>query len=72
MLYVLQIGHPVRIASDIEGHVTGVCIKESSYVQYQVVWWQDRARHSEWLEEAEVAPIGDAQKQSIGFLAGVR
>lgn len=68
-LMVYPIGARVRIGignDQFVGEVLAIAIYAHN-IQYQVAWWNGRARSAEWLEDLEVQPVGDAAKASIGF-----
>jgi hypothetical protein len=50
----------------IDGEIVAVCIYRD-HIQYQVAWWDERARKTEWLHEHEVSADSDYRLDRIGF-----
>ena len=70
---VIAPGTGVRGGDRIEAVVIAVMIENTSRLQYQVAYWNDRVRVTEWLDDCEVA-LADPQTQpiAIGFLAAIK
>lgn len=59
-------GARVRLSSEMEGQVIGICLRASGHVSYECAWWKEGVRYTAWLEETEVA--GEpGELQEIGF-----
>lgn len=59
-------GTPVIIGDKLLGTIAAISIRPPQRVQYEVVWWDNFTRHSEWLDEFEVAPK-EKTTVKIGF-----
>lgn len=46
--------------------VAAVQIWEGGHITYNVVWWNGRERHAEWVEPCEIQ-TREAQAMRIGF-----
>lgn len=57
--FAFNIGDEVVIADalDIKGRVVA-CDYDVLGIRYNVVWWQDGRRQSEWLNDWEIKPSG--------------
>lgn len=58
---VIALGSRVRLADDLTGTVTQVCICGQNHVR------DGNNRHCEWLESCEVKPAEERQPMRIGF-----
>lgn len=64
---VLAIGARVRVADgSLDGVVTGVTIREAGAHSYDVSWWCEGRRYSEWLQPCELI-ADNAERCEIGF-----
>lgn len=67
---VYELGIDVLIDGDIPATLTAINIRPaqsgSVRIMYEVTWWDERSRKSEWLEPFEVRPK-DAKHQQIAF-----
>jgi hypothetical protein len=55
LIEVLEIGSSVVIDGEIPATVTGINIRGVEHrLQYEVTWWDERTRKSEWVEPYEV------------------
>lgn len=66
-LLIYRPGTTLRIADDVEGIVEQVCLKDSGYVSYQVLWWDGRDRKEGWFTPREVRPVDETRTMQIGF-----
>ena len=67
-ILVFPAGTQVVIAGEITATIHCVSIRQDTVVSYQVVWWNGRSRHEEWVWASEVAPIFEsAPKRTVGF-----
>jgi hypothetical protein len=73
-LEVLAIGAAVHIGPAAGTHpdpiaamVTAVTIRAAGQVVYEVVWWDGRSRHCEWVQPCEITTDGPARMMTIGF-----
>lgn len=67
---VYAIGTRVKIADDLTGTVTQVCIVGEQHVRYEVAWWDGNTRNCQWLESCEVSAAEERQPMRIGFGGG--
>ncbi len=63
---VFAIGSKVKIDGDLTAVVLGVTMR-SSGVSYEVVWWEERSRRSEWLYDFEVSAVKGSKTMEVGF-----
>lgn len=68
---VLEIGSTVQLAGGIAAQITAVCVYGAERVRYQVVWWDGRTRHEQWIESCELSTAGTCTMQT-GFLGNSR
>ena len=71
-LEVIACGEVVSIGGEgdepIKAIVTGVLVR-GDLVQYEVVWWNGRARSCEWVNACEVVSAdATPAKRAIGFV----
>ena len=65
-LSVYDVGSEVTFGPGLKGHVTRISIL-SSKVLYEIVWWDDKTRKCEWLEEFEVESVDDECRSTVEF-----
>jgi hypothetical protein len=54
---VYEIGSEVTIDGEIPARITGISIHGIEHrLQYEVTWWNERSRVSDWLDPFEVKP----------------
>lgn len=56
-LEIYELGSEVVVDKEIPAVITGVNIRSaenSVRVSYEVTWWEERTRKSEWLEPFEI------------------
>jgi hypothetical protein len=67
---IINIGQMVFVGNkdkrEIKGEITAVCIRETS-TKYEVTWWKDDNRKSEWVHESELSIYGKKQSSKLGF-----
>ena len=67
---VLEIGQIVYIGNkdnrEICGEITAVCVRKES-VKYEITWWKDDSRKSEWVLESEITTKSIPKKTNLGF-----
>ena len=67
---VLSLGQFVYIGNadkrDIKGEITAICIRHES-VRYEITWWKEDSRKSEWVCRDELCPCGEEKKSKLGF-----
>ena len=62
---VYRPGTTINLKDDLEGTIIAVNIARHQ-VQYQVVWWDGRARKAEWLSDFEVV-AKEQDLVTVGF-----
>jgi hypothetical protein len=66
-LQVLEIGSQVLIDGDIPATITAINIRGLEHrLTYEVTWWDERTRRTEWLDPFEIKP-GEVKTQAIHF-----
>lgn len=50
----LEIGSTVVLDTLVQARITAIMIRDKYAVSYEVVWWNERVRHVEWVESWEV------------------
>lgn len=61
-----KIGSKVKLAEDVYGTISAICIRGNNHITYECAWWNGRSHDSKWfyVDEIEVAV---AEKIRIGF-----
>lgn len=62
------IGSRVKIDGDIEGVVLAFAVRGST-ITYDVAWWSDGKRETEWFQDFEVRAIEGEPRTVVGFRA---
>lgn len=66
-LEVYEIGSSVVIDGEIPGTVTGIIVRGQEHrLQYEVTWWDERSRKSDWFEPFEIRAT-DAKTRTMHF-----
>jgi len=66
-LEVFEIGSHVVIDGEIPAIVTAINVRGTEHrLQYEVTWWDERTRKSEWVEPFEIKPK-DAKTRTMTF-----
>jgi hypothetical protein len=63
-------GAEVRIG-DLVAVVCGISIKgpaDNPHVAYEIAWWDGSTRHSQWVQEFEIAASANGRRMAIGFM----
>lgn len=69
-MLILDIGSRVTLAKDIEATITAVQLmaaRDSTRVDYRVVWWHDGKRCDEWVHEYEAQPLDGYKTIDLRF-----
>ena len=66
-LEVYNIGSRVKLTSDVDGTIVGVCIRGDNYVTYECGWWNGRSYDTKWFHVSEIE-ISLGEKTKIGFM----
>lgn len=62
----LPLGAAVRIGSDLSiGAMISIVSFRPTYILYEVTWWDEGDRKTEWLEETEIST--ERKKINYGF-----
>jgi hypothetical protein len=65
---VFEIGSQVVIDGEIPATITGINIRGIEHrLQYEVTWWDERTRRSEWVEPFEIKPK-DSKARTLSFV----
>jgi hypothetical protein len=56
----------VIIGTEIKALITGVSARGEDYIQYDIVWWANGERKTEWVHSFEIEPYKDNSKPA-GF-----
>lgn len=65
---VIEIGSEITIDNDIPAIVTAVEIRGSEHLlTYQVTWWDERTRKSEWVTPQEVK-ASQSKRRTLQFM----
>lgn len=65
---VIEIGSEVTIDNDIPAVVTALEIRGAEHLlTYQVTWWDERTRKSEWVTPREVK-ASHAKRRTLQFV----
>lgn len=48
------LGRRCKIGGDIPAVINGVLERQNGGLEYEVIWWEGRARHCEWVQPQEV------------------
>lgn len=51
----------------IVGTTLSFRVSGSSHVEYEVVWWDGRSRHCEWLAAEELTVMKPTKQLKVGF-----
>lgn len=66
---VFEIGSDVLLDGDIPAKITAINIRGAEHrLTYEVTWWDERNRKSEWVDPFEIR-VNDAKKKSLRFLS---
>ena len=64
---VYEIGSQVTIDGDIPATVTAINIRGMEHrLQYEVTWWDERTRKTEWVDPFEIKPM-EAKTRTMSF-----
>lgn len=66
-LEVYNIGSRVKLTSDVDGIIVGICIRGDNYVTYECGWWNGRSYDTKWFHSSEIE-ISIGEKTKIGFI----
>ena len=61
-----KVGSKVKLANDVYGVISGVCIRANNYVTYECSWWNGRSVDNKWFHESEIE-VTENEKTRIGF-----
>lgn len=61
-----KIGSKVKLADDVYGVISAICIRANSYVTYECSWWNGRSADNKWFHESEIE-VTENEKTRIGF-----
>lgn len=67
---VLRPGSSVLIHGEIPARIMAVVLRELGgevVVQYQVVWWKEGSRNTEYLDSFEFEAVDGAARFAVGF-----
>lgn len=68
MIEILEIGSDVVVDGEIPAKIIAVELRGvPPLITYQCVWWDERARKSEWVTETEVRPKDPARNTRIAI-----
>lgn len=65
-LETFKIGSKVKLAEDVYGVISAVCIRGNNYITYECSWWNGRSHDSKWFNETEIE-VTLSEKTRIGF-----
>jgi len=70
MITVFKPGSKVTIGGDIAATVKQVCL-QSDGVTYEIVWWSERTRNTQWFADFEVNAPKDGKPElgKVGFVS---
>lgn len=66
-LALIAPGSLVTLAGGQDAGVLRVEIGMGDYIRYEVMWWANGERKTQWLEAFEVALAGEQEPAVIGF-----
>jgi hypothetical protein len=65
-LEIYKIGSKVKLADDIHGSITAICIRGNNYITYECSWWNGRSHDNKWFYADEIE-VTTGEKTKIGF-----
>lgn len=63
----LAIGTQVYLDKNIPATVTAVCVRGDNHLIYEVTWWSERDRKTEWVEPFEIREQEKRNDSSFNF-----
>ena len=54
------------LGTEIKALIIGVCARGNDYINYEIVWWANGDRKTEWVYNFEIEPYKDNSKPA-GF-----
>ena len=66
MIEILPIGTKVIIGGSIQATIIGISIREQNNLTYEVMWWNEGNRKTEWLWPIEIEASPD-KMYVVGF-----
>ena len=60
------VGSKVKLADDVYGIITAICLRGDNYVTYECSWWNGRSHDSKWFHSDEIE-VTLSEKTRIGF-----
>lgn len=65
-LELYKIGSKVKLAEDVYGVITAICLRGDNYTTYECSWWNGRSHDSKWFHSNEIE-VTLSEKTRIGF-----
>lgn len=66
---VMEIGSKVLLDGEIPATITSINIRGLEHrLTYEVTWWDERQRKSEWVDPFEICPQ-EKRSQTLSFVA---
>lgn len=65
-LELYKIGSKVKLADDVYGVITAICLRGDNYVTYECAWWNGRSHDNKWFHSSEIE-VALSEKTRIGF-----
>lgn len=62
-----KIGSAVKLADDVHGAITAICIRGDNHITYECGWWSGRSYNKEYFSTNEIEQTL-TEKTKIGFL----
>lgn len=67
---VFELGSHVLVDGEIPAVITGINLRPAEggiRLSYEVTWWDERSRKSDWVEPYEIKPQG-AKHKTLSFV----
>lgn len=65
MIEIWAPGTSVKMDGEIPAKIRGVTIYSEMWIKYLCVWWDNRIRHEEWLQEDEFTVTNGGRKIGV-------
>lgn len=65
---IFKIGSKVKLADDVYGTITSICIRGSNYITYECGWWNGRSYSTQNFTADDIEVTPTTEKTKIGFV----
>lgn len=69
---VFEIGTEVLLDGKIPARITSINLRGTEHrITYEVTWWDERTRKSEWVDPLEFVAQGAKNRRALRFVAAL-